>query len=46
MLFPQGMHLFTFLTTVHKSSLFSTSSPMFVICVLLDDNHSDRHAFP
>lgn len=44
--FPQGMHLFAFLTAVHKSSLFSTSSPVFVTCVLLDGNRSDRHAFP
>ena len=26
-----------------QGSLFSTSSPTFVICVLFDDSHSDRH---
>ena len=28
--------------TVYGGSLFSTSSPTFVICVLFDDSHSDR----
>ena len=34
--------LFTFPPTVHEGSLFSTSSPTFVICVVFDDSHSDK----
>ena len=30
-------------TTSPKGSLFSTSSPMFVTCVVFDDSHSDRY---
>ena len=40
-LFPQGLHQFTFPPTVYKNFHFSTSSPAFVICVLFDDSHSD-----
>ena len=40
--FPQWLHEFTFLPTVYEGSLFSTSLPTFVICVLFDDCHSDR----
>ena len=36
-------NLFTFLLTVHKGSLSSTSSPTFVFFCLLDDNHSNRY---
>ena len=40
--FPQWLHQFTFPPTEYKGSLFSTSSPTFVICRLFDDSHSDR----
>ena len=39
-LFAQWLHQFTFPPTVFEVSLFSTSSPTFVIC-LLDGSHSD-----
>ena len=39
--FHSGCTNFTFPPTVYKASLFSTSSPTFVICVLFDDSHSD-----
>ena len=39
--FPQWLCQFTFPPTVHKGSLFSTSSPTFIICSLLDDSHSN-----
>ena len=32
----------TFPPTVYKGSISSTSLPPFVVCVLFDDNHSDR----
>ena len=35
-------HQFILPSTVNKGSLFSTSLPMSVICVLFDDSHSDR----
>ena len=41
--FPQWLHQFTFPPTVHKDSLFSTSSTAFVITCLFDDSHSDRY---
>ena len=34
-----GCTQFTFPPTVYKGSLFSTSSPIFVICVHFDDGH-------
>ena len=37
--FPQWLHQFTFPPTVFEGSLFSTSSPTFVI---RDDSHSNR----
>ena len=40
--FPQWLHQFTFLPTVHEGSHFSTSSLTFVICVLFDYGHFDR----
>ena len=40
--FPKWLHQFTFPPTVYKGSLFSTSSPTFVVCRLFDDSHSDR----
>ena len=40
--FQQRLHQFIFPPTVYKGSLFSISSPMFVICVLFDDSHSDK----
>ena len=39
--FPQWLPQFTFPATVYEGSLFFTSSPTFVICVLFDDSHSD-----
>ena len=35
--FPQWLNQFTFPSTVYNGTLFSTSSPTFVTCVLLDD---------
>ena len=32
----------TFSATVYRGSLFSTSSPTFVVCVLFDDGYCDR----
>ena len=40
--FPQWLYQFTFPPIVYEGSLFSTSSPTFVICDLFDDSHSDR----
>ena len=37
------LHQFAFPPTVHEGSLFSTSSPAFVICVLSDDSHVDKY---
>ena len=42
--FPKWLHQFIFPQTVCESSLFSTSFPVFVVCFLFDDNHSDRCA--
>ena len=42
--FPQWLHQFTFLPTVYESSLYSTSSLTFVICVHFDNSHSGRSA--
>ena len=41
MLFSIALHQFTFPPTVHKGSLFSTSS-MLVISSLVNNSHSDR----
>ena len=41
-LFPEWLQQFTFLPTVHKVSLFSTSSPTFIISCLFDNSHSSR----
>ena len=38
----QWLYEFTFPKTVQEHSLFSTSSPTFVIRALFDDSHSDR----
>ena len=43
--FTQWLHQFTFPPTVNEVSLFPTSSPVFAICVLFGDNHSDRCDF-
>ena len=40
--FAQWLRQFTFSPTVSQGSCFSTSWPTFVICVLLDDSHSNR----
>ena len=40
--FSQWLHQFTFPPTEYKGSLSYTSSPIFVICGLFDDSHSDR----
>ena len=37
--FPQWLHQFVFAPTVYEGSLFSTSSPTFVICALFDDRY-------
>ena len=39
--FPQWLPQFTFPPTAYEDSLFSTSLPTFVICVLFDAVHSD-----
>ena len=41
--FPQWLHQFTFPQKVYKGSLFSTSLPVFFICVLSHSRHSDRY---
>ena len=41
--FPQWLQQFTFPSTVHKDSFFSTSLVPFVICVLFDFSHSHRY---
>ena len=38
---PQWLYQFTFPSTVQDHSLFSTSSPAFIVCRLFDDGHSD-----
>ena len=38
---PLWLYQFTFPPTVQELSLFSTSSPAFIVCRLLDDGHSD-----
>ena len=40
--FSQWLSQFTFLKTVYRVSLFSTSSLKFFICRLFDDSHPDR----
>ena len=40
--FLQWLHQFTFPPVVSTGSFFSTSLPIFVICVLSGDGHSDR----
>ena len=40
---PQWLHQFTLPPTVYKGSFFSTSLPIFVLCVLFDDSHSDMY---
>ena len=39
--FKQWLYPFTFLSITYKGSLFSTSSPTFVVCSLVDDSHFD-----
>ena len=39
---PQWLYQFTFLPIVQERSLFSTSSPAFIVCRLFDDGHSDQ----
>ena len=41
-MFSTVLNLHWFSTTVHEGSLFSTSSPTFVICCPSDNSHSDR----
>ena len=36
---PQWLYQFTFLPTVQRCSLFSTTSPSFIVCRLFDDGH-------
>ena len=36
------IHTYTFPPKMYEGSLFSTSLPTFIICVLFDDGHSDR----
>ena len=40
--FPQWLYQFTFPPTVYEGSLFSTPSPAFVICGLINDSHIDQ----
>ena len=40
--FLQWLHQFSFPPIVSTGSFFSTSLPIFVICVLFGDGHSDR----
>ena len=41
--FPQWTNQLTFLLVLHKGSLFSTSSPTFLTCSLIDNSHSERY---
>ena len=41
--FPRWVCQFTIPPTVHKGSLFSTSSPILVTSCLFDNSHSDRY---
>ena len=41
--FSQWLHQSTFPQIVYMGSLFPTSSPTFVICVLFDDRNSDKY---
>ena len=41
--FPQWLHQFTFPSIRQEGSPFSTSSPIFVICVLFNDRPPDRY---
>ena len=36
-------YLFAFPPTVQDASLFSTSSPAFIVCRFFDDGHSDQY---
>ena len=40
---PWCLYQFTFPPTEHEHSLFSTSSPAFIVCRLFDDGHSDQY---
>ena len=40
--FHNGCHQFIFPPTIQECSLFSTSSPAFIVCRLFDDCHSDQ----
>ena len=40
--FPQWLPQFTVPPTVYKGSLFSTSSPAFLVCRFFGNGHSDR----
>ena len=40
-LFSISLYQFTFPLTVQEVSLFSTSSPAFIVCIFFDDGHSD-----
>ena len=39
---PQWLYQFIFPSTLQEHSLFSTPSPAFILCILLDDGHSDQ----
>ena len=39
---PKGLYQLTFPSTSQEGSLFSTSSPAFIVCRFFDDVHSDR----
>ena len=39
---PQWLYQFTFPPTVQEGYLFSTPSPVFIVCRLFDDGHSDQ----
>ena len=41
-LFPQCLHQFTVPQTVHEDFLFSTCSPIILLCCLFDSSHFDR----
>ena len=37
-----SIYIPNFITRVQKGSVFSTSSPAFIVCRFFDDGHSDR----
>ena len=39
----QGLYQFTFSSTMEEGTLFSTPSPVFIVCEFFDDAHSEQY---